>query len=61
MDRFEIRFKYENNFKIIFADTEESAERMYQKIIHFATHHYKPISGQIALWDGKWLVKSDHF
>ena len=61
MQKFEIRYKYETNYKIIRADTRESAERMYLKIIKFAKTHYKPIHGGIELWDRGWLVKSESF
>ncbi len=58
---FEIRFNYGPNIKYLHTDTEESAERMYQRIIRFAKNRPRPLTGIVALWDGKWLVKSERF
>ena len=61
MNRFEIRYKYESNYKTIRTDTIESAEKMYQRLVKFAKNRSKPIHGGIALWDNGWLVKSESF
>ena len=67
-ERYSVRYGFNDplddqihRVKVVRLDTMKSAERFYDKVIHHAQNRMRPIHGGVALWDGKWLVKSDNF
>ena len=67
-ERYSVRYGFNDpligeirNDKTVLLDTEDAAERFYGKVIHHAANRPRPLHGTVALWDGKWLVKSDRF
>ena len=67
-ERYSVRYGYTRqaddpilDSKTVYLDTVEAAERLYEKAVHHATNRSRPLHGCVALWDGKWLVKSISF
>ena len=66
--KYEIRFGFFQkntdtilNSKSLKLETEEAAERMYNRVLHHACNRPNPLHGTVAMWNGRWLVKRTNF